>query len=257
MEVIQVKVVTYDTGNFSSLDASIKHLFEIDNLKDRGDELLRLIKERNAQSDEKHSGLSDPTTLTRLGELSEEKDIILPPIVKFKGLVVPDHFKAIRHIVSILKYYKVPQITLLGQQQWRAQELVEPVDPYLNGSVFVDYMDRYNRLPYKLRVSTDEDGFFTSPSEVGAIDYWLIARHSIQSAVRGLRQLPKDRSKISAHYKSQSIGSAAPYFGSKAMFNSENSSHWPNFIYSISGGKLFSLFKRPSHSHRLLTTRQN
>ena len=101
-----VKVVAYESGSFESLDASIRHLFEIDNLQGREEELLKLMQAKATTE-----GKTQPDNSTAI---AEESDVILPAIVNFKGLVVPDHFKAIRHIVSLLKYYKVPQITLLG-----------------------------------------------------------------------------------------------------------------------------------------------
>ena len=229
---------SYDPLNIKSIEAAVKSVFAIDDVTGREQELLDLIKKKEEEYPDGY----------------ENKEIILPPIIEIDGLVVLDHFKNLRHIASILKYYNVPKMPLLGSQNWRAKELVEPKDPYLSSSVFVDYIGSYNELPYRLKVNSDKDGFFAHSREAQMVDYWLIARHSIQIAIRALRNLPVSRLEVASHIKSLKTNSQTPFFESSTVFDPRHRSHWPTFLFSIQGDRLLPLFKRPSSSNRLVAT---
>ena len=237
MDIEVKKVYQYEENNFTSLDNIVKDLFRLED-PERQTELEELLKLREEEA-------------VNTGESIEAiaaKPIFLPPIVEVDAIFLADHFKTLRHLVGVLKYYKVPRIPLLGTHQWRAPELLQPAEPYLNGSVFVDYVGGYSLLPHKLRVSKKESDFLTEPTEAHALDLWMIGRHGIDVADRALSYLPRDRRQIYRIIEKIPSRSGDRFFQSKQVFNEQHVSFWPTFLFTVSGNSLYQLFQQPAES---------
>ncbi len=249
---------SYKPADFHSLESSVKELFRLDD-PERAEELAELMAAK--QESQEPATLPSPEEEyvvddleSRTTQMPPTKKVFLPPIVNVDAIVLADHFKTLRHFVAILKYYKVPRLPLLGTQQWRAPEIFKPWEPYLSGSVFVDYIGSYRQLPYRLKVSSSDSEYLTSPSEAQVLDIWLIGRHGVDIADRILYFLPQDRRNINRILQKMPSRKNEHFFQSKQVFDSTHKSYWPTYLFTINGKSIYQLFSRPAESMKLIAT---
>ncbi|SMF21162.1 amino acid ABC transporter substrate-binding protein [Pseudobacteriovorax antillogorgiicola] len=233
-----VKIAHYNPKDYSSLALGIRELFKIDD-PERHEELAELIEKKKLEAEE-------------AGIPFNPEGIMLPPEQTVDTIIIVDNFKTVRHFINILKYLKVPKIPLLGTQQWRAPELFNPPEPFLAGSIFVDYIGSYLRLPYRLKVTTQESPYFTTPEQTMALDLWLIGRHSIDIAERVRTALPEDRRDIRKILGELRTRKKDPFFQSQRVFDQKQVSNWPTFLFSLSESGLYPMFQRAAE-HALLS----
>ena len=74
---------------------------------------------------------------------------------------------------------------------WRAKELIEPYDPYLKNSSFIDYIGSYKNLPYGYQPDVGDDIFFTSANEVSKLDLGIAGYHAMNIAYNAVKAKPK------------------------------------------------------------------
>lgn len=87
--------------------------------------------------------------------ITAQRDIpkdVLPPIVDFDAIFIPDSTKALGQIAGMLAYNDINGIPLLGTNLWNAGGLLERAGKYVEGSLFVD----------STQPEPKSDGFFTS-----------------------------------------------------------------------------------------------
>ena len=65
-------------------------------------------------------------------------DDLLPPIVEFDALFVPDSVKALGQIAPMLSYNDVQNVKLLGTNLWNTSDLVKRGQKFVEGAMFVD-----------------------------------------------------------------------------------------------------------------------
>jgi hypothetical protein len=203
---------------YDSMEKSARTLFRIDD-PEREDELKALVEEKKKAAEEQ--GVSfDPRT------------VILPPISDWDAIIIDDNFKAVRHFINIFKYLKAPKVKLIGNQQWRAPELVTPPEPFLAKSVFFDYIGSYQNLPPSVEVSLFESKFFAAPTEANAVDIKIIATHALNLAENAIADPRRRRYQI--HQALESIyNKNHNFFGSGLAFNPYHVSRWPTFLFEV------------------------
>jgi hypothetical protein len=218
---LEVKVTQpYQPNESGSLDSAVRQIFRIDP-RERAQELGQL--QREAEKKAKDRGLAfDPRT------------VILKPIVEVDAILLPDHFRTLRHLTKILAYHGAGRVPLLGPQSWRTSALVDPPEPQLTGSLFVDFMGSYDALPEPLRVPGD--GFFAEPSKAAEADFTSIGlragrlTEAAMASGENRRNLP---------YVLQSLANVdSGLFGPGPAFDSTHESRWPLFVFTIKGEKL-------------------
>lgn len=117
-----VAAQTYAPGE-TDFNAHIKKMVGTYYIEDRSDEYSKILREwkKNNKSTRK----KPPETL-------------LPPIVNFDVLFVPDDLKALGQIAPMLAFNDVNTVTLLGTNLWNSPEFVKRAQNFAEKSVFVD-----------------------------------------------------------------------------------------------------------------------
>ncbi len=212
--------VFYRSGDAASLDQAVRTLYQIDS-KARAEEFDKMREDGEKKAKER--GLAfDPRT------------VFLKPVIEVDGILVPDHFRTLRHLTKILAYHGVPRTPLFGSQSWRSSALLEPPDPMLTGSVFADFMGSYDALPEGIRVPGD--GFFAEPSQATDADFGAVGFRAARIADSAItsgetrRKLPETLSRLS------DLDSGL--YGMGAVFNDSHETRWPVFLFTIGTDKL-------------------
>ncbi len=128
----------------------------------------------------------------------------------------------------------MPRTPILGAQSWRSPALLDPPEPMLTGSLFVDFMGSYEALPEGLRVPGD--GFFAEPSQAAEADFSAIGFRAGRIAQAALdsgetrRQLPDTLGALT------NVDPAL--FGPGNAFAEGHEARWPIFLFSIGTEKL-------------------
>lgn len=113
---------TYAPGE-TDFNNHIKKMVGTYYLEDRSDEYTKLL--RDWKKNNKNSRKKPPETL-------------LPPIVNFDVLFVPDDLKALGQIAPMLAFNDVNEITLLGTNLWNSPDFVRRAQNFAEKSVFMD-----------------------------------------------------------------------------------------------------------------------
>jgi len=125
---------TYDAKE-TDFNASVKRLVGTFYVEARKDEYKLYLKE----------WLKDKKSIS---SRSEPPENLLPPIIDFQALFVPDNTKALGQIAPMLAFHDVDGVTLLGTNLWNNPSLIKRGGRYVEGSVFVD-----SALSFKKNIS--------------------------------------------------------------------------------------------------------
>lgn len=120
---------------------------------------------------------------TLRGRQSPPEDI-LPPVVRFDALFVPDSVKAMGQIAPTLAYHDISDVKLLGTNLWNTKSLIRLGRNYVNNAIFVDTLlksdENYRKSAFFKEfkaVFGTEPGIF----EAQAYDAALLLREAIAS----------------------------------------------------------------------------
>lgn len=117
-----VAAQTYTPGE-TDFNAHIKKMVGTYYIEDRANEYQTLLREWKKNN--KSSRKKPPETL-------------LPPIVNFDVLFVPDDLKALGQIAPMLAFNDVNSVTLLGTNLWNSPEFIKRAQNFAEKSIFVD-----------------------------------------------------------------------------------------------------------------------
>jgi len=112
---------------------------------------------------------------------------LLPPIVDFDALFIPDNTKAVGQIAAMLQVQDVKNIKLLGTNLWNNKSLVKRGQKLVEGSLFVDGLLTSDRSFRNSRFYGEFKRIFKRPPgifESQAYDAGLILRQIIASGSR-------------------------------------------------------------------------
>ncbi len=71
------------------------------------------------------------------GRMAPPEDI-LPPLVDFDALFIPDSTKALGQIAPMLAFHNVKNVRLLGTNVWNSEDLLRRGQKHVEGSIFLD-----------------------------------------------------------------------------------------------------------------------
>lgn len=212
--------VDYKSGDYRSMEAAIRSLFHIDR-SERPGEYARLT--RNAKRRAENAGVPfDP------------RSVILKPIVEIDGLVVADNFRIVRHFAKLLKFHGVSKLTLFGDTGWRSSGLFQPPEPFLEGSVFADFIGSYAKLPPGIAIPTAGD--FPDPREASSADFGFIGWRAGRVLDLVLR-LETSRRKIPRALALVPSPDGA-LFGEGPVFDESRSARWPVYVFTVGRERL-------------------
>lgn len=209
----------YFSSDYASLEDAVKRLFKIDR-KLREKEFKDLYEKMKKEAEDKKIPFNP-------------NQVILPPLVEVDAVIIPDNFRIVRHIAKIMQFHGVRSLPLVGHQQWRAPELVEPTDPFLNGAVFVDYIGRYDQLPDVLTGGgNSENPFFIASGEANKLDYRLVGYRAAHIMLTLLHSEPQKRYGIADKLMKFEMPAQGP-FANGAVFTPQRMSQWPAFMLKV------------------------
>jgi ABC-type branched-subunit amino acid transport system substrate-binding protein len=208
----------YVEGDFDSMELAVKKVAGIDYVA-RQSEYDQAFKRAKKAAQENDSQF-DPRT------------IILPSLVQTEAVIIPDNFRIVKHFVNLFKYHGVDRIQLIGNHEWRSQELLKPWDSFLQGAVFVDFIGTYDKLPRGIRMQFGDSPFFVQPELAGQLDFRLIGYHSAQIVLRiplklGLRKkdLVADLFRLKGN---------DGFYSPQNIFSQNRASEWPTYHFMVS-----------------------
>jgi len=123
---------------------------------------------------------------------------ILPPIVDFDALFIPDSTRALAQIAPMLAYNDIDKVTLLGTNLWNTSTLIEKAGKYVESSIFVD-----STFPVEgqdglfLSQFQKTFGYFPENFEVQAYDTGFILRQLLESGADNRIELQRKLSSFS------------------------------------------------------------
>lgn len=225
-----VKKADYNHGQYESMNQAVKTLANIDYIA-RKEEFEQLYKDAEEQAHLDHIKFNSKT-------------VLLSPQIDFQALIIPDDFRIVRYFSKLLKYHRVEGLHLVGNHEWRSRSLIEPWDKRLQGSWFIDFVGRYNKLPKGILEKPLTSPYFTDALSAGEIDFKMIGFRAGHIAARTIK---KSKSKfknaipqILSHLRNQNN-----LFSADFIFNKNRQCQWPTYIYSIDRGGLIPL--SPQH----------
>ncbi len=245
------KVLLFNDTNYQQMDLAVKSILNIDPLE-RAEELSELIKEQKKLAEKRN-------------EPFDASKVNLPPQVEFDALFIPQHISGIEHITRMLQYHGLEKTILIGDQQWRAPELLSSHNPLFKNVVFADFIGSYDKLPDGLRATIenqtengnlsagsttfegsdhtlyDQDDFFINPQIALLTDFRLIgflAGYSLSSAYQSQ---PKTRSEYASNIYKSKMNPKIPFYNQGRIFNKYRQSNWPAFVFELSDQQLTAL----------------
>lgn len=103
---------------------------------------------------------------------------LLPPVVNFEAIFIPDGIRAIGQIAPMLSYNDVENLTLLGTNLWNAPDLVNRVGKTSLEPLFVDSLNGEGLSSFGVFQKTFSEVFGESPDvfETQAFDTGILIR---------------------------------------------------------------------------------
>ncbi|MCB0348619.1 MAG: penicillin-binding protein activator, partial [Bdellovibrionales bacterium] len=130
-------------------------------------------------------------------------DDLLPPVVDFDALFIPDNTKALGQIAPMLEFNDVKGLTMLGTNLWNTSSFLNRVGKYGEQTIFVDtYTASESSVEkqkfeesYQKIFGDKPDPIVTQSYEVAKILRSLIergvrSRSSLQSALKDINNFP-------------------------------------------------------------------
>ncbi len=216
--------LVFTPGNLDSMMGVGRQMFQID-AADRRDEFQRAYKKaRKAAADENVP--FDP------------RMVVLKPIVQFDAVFLPDDFRTVRHFAKLFKFNMVDKLPMIGNHEWRSPALVEPWDPFLEGSIFADFIGSYAKLPTGLATETVGSPYFVRPQQVVITDFQLIGYRAGKAArITAAQAAGKNRRQLNL-VAGALVSDQPNFFGTGKVFDEERQSNWPTFLFSVAKDRI-------------------
>ncbi|MBP9707514.1 MAG: hypothetical protein KBD78_07700 [Oligoflexales bacterium] len=213
---VNIEAQSFNPENFNSLNSAISLFIKRKNLKE--------ISELNGEK-------VPPTKPGQEVPVNSSEDIFEPNI---EALFLPDDFKIVHHVLRILDYYGIKNISLLGSPKWRSPGIIQSKHLLLNGALIVDYIGRKQSLPNHLRnmiTDLEDDVFFNPDTLVKAEGYLLGIKAGLLASKFDLSS-KISRLSLLSNFKTEQGDNIDTVLGQQ----------WPEIIFEIRNGKgsLFS-----------------
>jgi hypothetical protein len=110
------------------------------------------------------------------------KEVFLSPKMTQDAVLILDQFRNTRAVVSMLKFLGVKNLAIFGTSELRSRGLIEPWEPILRGSYFVDYIGSYQQMPKGLESLASSQPAFAPTETIDEIDFANIGYRVAQVA---------------------------------------------------------------------------
>ncbi len=215
--------IEYVSGSYESMQKAAKDLFRV-NAPERANELREAYEKAKLKAAEERVAFNP-------------KEVLLPPLIDFDALFIPDDFRSVRHFAKLFKFHMADKLTLIGNHEWRSFGLIDPPEPMLEGSFFADFVGGYASLPASLQIPPSPSPWFVDPDLVARVDFRLIG-YRIGRVISSLvGQVQPKRSLIPAtlaqlKLKDSQEGAATP------VFDQTRVALWPTFVFRVAKNQL-------------------
>lgn len=208
------RVENYTTGNYESMDAMAKKLFVLEQSQREEEYQAAYLKAKKIAESQKIP--------------FQAKNVVLQPKIEFDALIVLDQYRMIRHLAKMFQFYGVRSLKMIGNQEWRGPGIIEPYDPFLEGSFFVDIIGSYLQATKKLGLTRDVTDNFAPVESLQELDFKYIG-YKLGDAIAPILKNPQiARRKLhETMLKSK-------------MFEAGNQYKWPMEVFTIRNRSLIS-----------------
>lgn len=216
------QTISYTSGNYHSMSQAAMILAGTDP-KVRAAEYQQLLADAEKKAKEN-------------GQIFNPRFTVLKPILQASAVFIPDNYRIVRHFINLFKYQGIKNLTLVGNNEWRAKAIMEPWEPYLKGSFFSDYVGPYNNLPKGLEFTLDGGSpYFVPIEQIVSVDIQylgfrvglLASQLSKESDIKRYQW----QKKILAYRKE-------PIMKDKTSFSDSQCLNWPAYVFSFKNGDL-------------------
>lgn len=183
-EIVGAQTYSPDEHDFNN---AISRLVGTYYIEDRSDEYFQRVQEWYSQQKVITSRVTPPTD-------------ILPPVIDFDALFIPDGVKALGQVASMLLYSDITGVRLMGTNLWNSPSLIERGTKLIENSLFVDAQSSistsYQKTPFaeKYRSLYKEE---PSVFEAQAYDTGLVLRNLITSGAKSRTALRSSLAQLS------------------------------------------------------------
>lgn len=165
-----------------------------------------------------------------LGKRQSPPDDLLPPIVRFDALFIPDNTKSAAQIAAMLTFNNVRGVSLLGTNLWNSPTLITRGEKHVEGAVFVD--SPLSTGTEFTRTSFYKDfkaAFNEEPNLFSAQGYdaGLLVRQILSSG---------EASRVGVKQALENLSSFSGALGRLSM-NRQRELEWPLQAYMLKGGR--------------------
>lgn len=211
--------LTYTAGDFDSMSAAVRQLFQTDPSK-RRDEYQEAY--RTAREQAEQSGLPfDP------------RSIILKPIVEVDAVFLPDDFRTARHFAKLIKFQRVDRLPLIGNHEWRSPGLLEAFDELFEGAIFADFIGSYARIPASIAAPIAGSPYFINPQAVVPTDFRLIGYRTAKVASQMTQQNAYNRLQLGRHMQSLTQKNLDTSKNDSHIFAADRNILWPTYVFNV------------------------
>lgn len=120
---------------------------------------------------------------------------LMPPVIDFDAIFIPDSPKALGQISSMLAFNDVDKIPLLGTNLWNTPQAVERAGKYLNNALFVDEASNEDLSPAAKRFANEfqtKFGYKPDVFEMQGYDSTMLVLSALQSTSTVNRKSVRD-----------------------------------------------------------------
>ncbi|MBP6218823.1 MAG: hypothetical protein KA436_09570 [Oligoflexales bacterium] len=222
--------IPYIAGQYASMNKAVAHLAGTDP-KTRSKDYSDLSEQLKQEAQEK-------------GTAFNQRLVLLNPQLKSSAVFIPDHFRNIRHFISIFRYHGVKELALVGNHEWRAKALIRPWDKFLSNAFFADYLGRYDKLPAGIEYTWEERPYWIPVQQAFDVDMQMTGYRAGYIAYQLLRE-PEASSRAQLAKKVRSFQTEPFLHPEEKSFDEERGLRWPVHLLHLtnSGGVDESIFR--------------
>ncbi|MCB9228733.1 MAG: ABC transporter substrate-binding protein [Deltaproteobacteria bacterium] len=179
-----------------------------------------------------------------VGQELDHERVLLSPDPLVDAVFLPDHFRSVRYFIKLFRYHGLTHFPLIGTQEWRSGELIEPWDPFLKDSFFSDFVGSYQPLLEKFRqeeaAASGGAENFVEPARAAHIDLSLIGYRACQIALELLKNPFLKREDM--FHKLLRMQEDNDLFHVRS-FHKDRKSRWPSYVFGLDQRQLFLIRK--------------
>lgn len=214
-----VSDISYVSSDFQSMQAAAANIASI-NLKNREKEYQQLVLKEREQAAQENRPF-------------RPEQVILPAKPNCDAILLPEDFRTLHYFVKLLKFHGIQKLPFMGNQNWRNRELIAPWEPFLQGSIFVDYIGLYSSLDKRILPLATASHFFLPPEQASSLDFQMIGLRAGDIAYQAM-SLPQ----VSSSQLLKILKNLTQPNSNQRFFHPNQTSLWKNYLFELDQGTI-------------------